>query len=268
MNPFGKTSKLEFSAENKGNLTRLRDVCYTAPYKIMFPFSQKNGWLNVMVLNASAGIMAGDTQKISVCAGSGSKLCVSSQSYEKVHRMEDGFARRNTEISVEDSASCVYRPLPVIPFAGSEFESHTTIRLKDESSKLIYSEIISCGRAARGEKFQYRRYDSYLTVVSDGRLLYRDCTCLRPKEMKLSGPGFYGEYTHLATVLFFHTGMTKDKIQSIAQKLNSESEIEAGISEFNRGNAILKILGKRAQTLERLLSRLIKEESLCTWKVH
>lgn len=260
MNAFGKTSKLAFSTKNKGDLTRLRDVCYTAPYKIMFPFPQKNGWLNVMVLNASAGIMSGDTQKISVCAGSGSKLCVSSQSYEKVHRMEDGFARRYTEIFVEDSASCIYRPLPVIPFAGSEFESHTTIRLKDKSSKLVYSEIISCGRTAMGEKFQYRRYDSRLTVISDERLIYRDCTCLRPKETDLSGFGFYGEYTHLATVLFFHTGMTNDKIQNIAQKLKNEPEIEAGISELKEGNIILRILGKRAQTLEKLLSHLIKEE--------
>lgn len=70
--------------------------------------------------------------------------------------MNNGCACRNTIIRIAGNSALRYRPLPVIPFGGSAFESRTAIELEDESSELIYEELLSCGRAACGERFAYR----------------------------------------------------------------------------------------------------------------
>ena len=61
-NQFGKTSELRITAEGTEGRTRLADVYFTAPFKVMEPFPLKGG-LQVMLLSASAGVMAGDEQK-------------------------------------------------------------------------------------------------------------------------------------------------------------------------------------------------------------
>ena len=65
---------------------------------------------------------------------------------------------------IRDSAVLYYYPQPVIPFAQSSFTSTMTIHLADETSRLFLLEIISCGRNAHEERFQYRRFASKVQI--------------------------------------------------------------------------------------------------------
>ena len=58
-NAFEKVSSLSVIATRKDGKTILQDVRFTAPYKIMQPFIQKDGGIQIMLLSASAGIMEG-----------------------------------------------------------------------------------------------------------------------------------------------------------------------------------------------------------------
>lgn len=111
-----------------------------------------------MPLCASAGIMAGDSQEFSYHVKEGADLEILSQSFEKIHKMDEGSASRTIEVQVDKNAALYYYPQPVIPFAQSAFDSKMTIHLEDETSKLFLLEIISCGRNAHEERFQYRRF--------------------------------------------------------------------------------------------------------------
>ncbi len=62
-NPFGKISSLHLVAAPQDEGTILRDVSFTAPYKMMRPFPCRDGGIRVMLLAASAGIMEGDRQE-------------------------------------------------------------------------------------------------------------------------------------------------------------------------------------------------------------
>ena len=56
--------------------------------------------MQVMQISVSAGIMEGDKQEISIKALENSKSEIISQAYEKIHKMENGFAQRNIEIEI------------------------------------------------------------------------------------------------------------------------------------------------------------------------
>jgi urease accessory protein len=91
-NQFGKVSKLQLTAEKKENRTILGDVSFTAPFKVMRPFYEKEDFMTVMLLTASAGIMAGDRQEFTIRVGEHAKMEFVSQSYEKIHQMKEGCA--------------------------------------------------------------------------------------------------------------------------------------------------------------------------------
>ena len=53
-----------------------------------------------MQMAASAGIMEGDCQELEFDIGTGADLEFVSQSYDKIHEMKEGCARRTTKIRV------------------------------------------------------------------------------------------------------------------------------------------------------------------------
>ena len=113
-NKFGKISRIQACAAVRDGKTILEDLSFTAPYKIMVPFEKENDGIQIMPLCASAGIMAGDSQEFSYHVKEGANLEVLSQSFEKIHKMDEGSAFRTIEIQVEQNAILYYYPQPVI----------------------------------------------------------------------------------------------------------------------------------------------------------
>lgn len=253
-NQFGKTSRIQAVAAVKDGRTILEDLSFTAPYKIMKPFQKENGGIRIMPLCASAGIMAGDSQDFSYLVKEGADLEVLSQSFEKIHKMDEDKATRTIHVNVQKNAVLYYYPQPVIPFAQSSFESTMDIRLADETSRLFLLEIISCGRTAHDERFAYTRYASRIHIRRDEKLIYRDNTLYEPSHMPMEGIGMYEGYTHMANI--FLTGYFDDPQRTLDLKeqiwaiLDANAEIDGGVTRLTSGDLAVRIFGKRAQTLQ------------------
>ena len=133
-NQFGKISSVSLTAASRDGETILRDVRFTAPYKIMQPFRKRDGSIQVMLLAASAGILEGDRQEFRLEVQPGAKMEFLSQSYDKIHPMHTGSASRDISVKVAAGASLAYHPQPTIPFQDSAFESRMRVELEDETS--------------------------------------------------------------------------------------------------------------------------------------
>ena len=283
-NKFGKISRISVCAALKNGKTILEDLSFTAPYKIMMPFEKENGGIQIMPLCASAGIMAGDSQEFSYHVKEGADLEVLSQSFEKIHKMDEGSASRTIEVQVDKNAALYYYPQPVIPFAQSAFDSKMTIHLEDETSKLFLLEIISCGRNAHEERFQYRKFSSKVLLYRGEKLIYRDNTRYEPDKMPMEGIGLYEGYTHMAN-LFLSKLCNRDNVdggketnidgmdikkqmnssgtertaelqEKIWQILDEDSEIDGGVTRLTTGDLALRIFGHRAQKLQQIAEKI------------
>lgn len=257
-NKFGKQSEFHMRAvEHKGE-TVLRDIHFTAPYKLMAPFKNKDGSIQVMMLSASAGIMEGDEQEFVFCIESGAKVEFISQSYEKIHKMQDGCARRKTKVSVSSGAEFHFHPQPTIPFADSAYSSETGIYLADEKACFTMSEILSCGRYAGGEFFQYRFYHNRVKIYRGETLIYLDNTRYEPKKYQMEGIGMYENYTHLANIFLTANKTPADFESRVTEYLEKESDVEGGVTRLASGDYILRIFGKRAQKLEEICKNILR----------
>ena len=257
MNQFGKVSEVRLRAGAREGKTILEDVFFTAPYKIMKPFEKPDGGIQVMPLCASAGIMAGDVQQFDFEVAEGADLELLSQSFEKIHRMEDGFAERKINVRVAENACLSYYPQPVIPFAGSAFDSRMEIQLADNSSRLFLMDILSCGRAASGERFGYRRFSSKVEIYRSGELIYRDNCRYKPDCMCMEGVGMFEGFSHAANI--FMTADPKSSVllrDEISDILKAELSCEGGVTRLAGGDLAVRILGNRAQTLQNIAEKI------------
>lgn len=257
-NAFGRKSELRLTAGWDGEETFLRELGFTAPFKIMTSFPRKDGGKEVMIMCASPGIMEGDSQWIRIETERGARLAVTSQSYEKIHKMNNGCACRNTIIRIAGNSALRYRPLPVIPFGGSAFESKTAIELEDESSELIYEELLSCGRAACGERFAYRFFHSLSEVSCKGKLIYRENNRFRPASWPMEELGLFEGYTHMAGMLI-HMQAVKEKereIRSLAEEAENAQEVQCGVTRTAAGDLVVRILGRRAETVRKICDEI------------
>lgn len=258
-NKFGKVSQLSLRAGYRDGRTILEDVYFTAPYKIMKPFEMEDGGIQIMPLCASAGIMKGDRQKFDYYVSSGAKLEVLSQSFEKIHKMDGGSASREIKIQVEPNAVLSYYPQPVIPFAESAFDSDMEIRLADATSKLFLLDVISCGRAAAGERFAYRRFSSKVRIYRGDHLIYRDNACYEPAKMPMEGIGMYEGYSHMANIFLSSSDdgkKTMELQEKIWEILEHEEECEGGVTRLASGNLAVRVFGNRAQKLQQVAEEI------------
>ena len=286
-NRFGKLSELRVRAEARAGKTTVPGLYASMPFKVMHPLrpaaalpglgdAPVSDPAQLMVMSVSAGIMAGDRQRIQVEAEPGAALSVTTQAFEKIHRMEDGAsASRETVLSVARGAYLDYEPLPQVPFAGSSFSSATVAELADASSRLVYGEILSCGRAARGERFGYRRYRNRVEVRVAGDPVFIDNTVYEPEStggaMDMEGIGFYEGFTHLANLVLVNLGITDERFDAVRAYLleqtgvigasaqvrsgaAADDALAGGITRLASGDCLVKLLGHRAQRLQQALA--------------
>lgn len=284
-NRFGHASELRLRAVARGGKTVVPELFATMPFKVMHPLAVAADALpgymgdtapaQVMIMSVSAGIMAGDEQHMAVSVDSGAALQVTTQAFEKIHRMDDDArATRSTHLAVASGAYLDYSPLPQIPFADSAFTSETTIELADRTACLVYGEILSCGRVARGERFAYRSYRNRVTVTCAGEPIFVDNTVYEPgvDGTDLAGLGFYEGYTHLANLVAVNLDISEDCFSAVrsylldtcgvigAAALVDEAEdpddVIGGITRLASGDCLIKLLGRRAQRLQDVIGEV------------
>ena len=256
-NQFGKLSKLHLTAAYREGKTIMEDVSFTAPFKIMHPFYEKKDFMTVMLLTASAGIMAGDRQEIDICVREHSNMEFVSQAYEKIHRMEKDCAKRQVHLTVGDHACLHYMPLPAIPFAGSDYQCAVDVKLENETSQFVFSEILSCGRIAHGEEFQYHRFQNKICIYQKGQIVYRDNACYKPERMDMRNFGMYEGFTHLANMVICNKQKSDDWVLQVRELLDISKDMEGGVTRTSVGHIVVRLLGRNAHKLTEITERIL-----------
>jgi urease accessory protein len=251
----GNAGALRIITATKNGKTVLEDCYFKAPYKIASPFVQDDGSITLMVMNASAGILEGDTYEIDMQIGRGSSVTVTEQSYTKIFKMDSGTAVRTMAATIEEGACLQYLPLPVIPFRNSSCSSFTEINI-EKGGSLVYRDILSCGRLGMGEKFAFSHYSSLLEIRFDGRKIFHENICMEPNKQALGSLGYYEGFTHQAAMFFFGRFCpNEDQLETL---LKAFSNIEFGSTRILSDGVVLRILGKGADQLEKICSEVQK----------
>ena len=119
------------------------------------------------------GLVAGDRLSMAVEVEPGAQLYLGTQASTKVYRSEGPVARQELIATVAAEGLLVALPDPVTPFTAARFAQTQAIDCA-ASADLVWSDGVTCGRAARDERWDFTSYTSSLTLRVDGRPLLRD----------------------------------------------------------------------------------------------
>ena len=205
------------------------------------------------------GLVAGDQVVMDVEVAAGASLYLGTQASTKVYRSEGALAQQTVTARVAAGALLVALPDPVAPFAESRFHQRQTIDCAP-TADLVWLDGVTCGRAARDERWDFCSYISSLIVRVDGRTVVRDTLRLtdglRPVRERLPDVGA------LATVVIGGPGMTAicNKIQACVAAQPLERQPRLSVSALGTSSPGTWGILLRAATVEReALERTVRE---------
>jgi urease accessory protein len=158
------------------------------------------GMAFVYVQNPTGGLFGGDRLSIEVVAGIGTEVHLTSTAATKAYRSESGQAAESVNLTLERNAYLEYLPEPLIPQAGSRLRQHVTVDLEDGASFLM-ADVVSPGRAARGEIFAFDELERRTIVRRNGAEIAVDALCLEPGKWSPGKRGVFGTHTYLASLI-------------------------------------------------------------------
>ncbi len=161
--------------------TALAEQAFRTPFHIGKSYWE-GGALQVRIVNATAGILAGDQLALEAVVDSGASLLLTTPAATRAFVMRSGAARAIQSFAVADGAWLEYAPEPLFPHRETDYEQITRLALSRDASA-CHTESLAPGRIAHGECFAWRRLRLSLDVVVDGRLRFRE-------RLDTSGPAF------------------------------------------------------------------------------
>ena len=145
----------------------------TSPLKILVPQARgRSVW--AYVSSFGGGLVAGDQTRLELDLGAGTCAFAGTQAATKVYRNP---SRRpcshSTRARVAARAVLVFAPDPVQAFADSTYTQRQEFRLEADSG-LLLTDWFTSGRAARGERWCFSRFESRNEVFIAGKRIFLD----------------------------------------------------------------------------------------------
>jgi urease accessory protein len=208
----------------------------------------------VFLTSTAGGIVQGDRLQTHIRVGAGARVLVTTQGATRVYRCPDRPSQQCLSVDVAAGGWLEFLPDPAIPFAGADFCQ--TVRLTvAEDATLVYADILTAGRAARGERFAYRRYRSELVAERpDGELLFFDRVDLEPQRCQPTAPWLLDGLDALGTLIVLHADSARilDLVRGAAA--GGCRDLAWGATVLPNGAGVLmRALGARSAEVQALL---------------
>ncbi len=256
------TAKLHIETGLQNERTVLMKSFCTAPFKIAnITEDKKQNRLLIMLMSSSPGILDDDEINLQIHVGERCSLELQTQSYQRLFQMNNG-ARQFLNVDLKAGASFVYIPHPIVPHQNSVFVSKSRIVL-EQTSSLIWGEVMSCGRRLNGEIFEFSSFQSITEIFFSEKLVVKENILMRPGETDLNSIGQLENYTHQASLIFINKSEDiNSRIEDIISLLQEQENIQFGVSRLPVHGMIVRLLGFGAEQLFDLLKNISSVLSL------
>ncbi|MBM3905568.1 MAG: urease accessory protein UreD [Thaumarchaeota archaeon] len=225
--------------------------------KALYYDSDNPSMAYLFLMSSSGGVLQGDRYEIKISLGQNAIANITTQGATRIYKMESDYASQNIELEIGDDAYLEMLPDQIIPYANSRYFQHVNLSV-GKNSTVVYSEIISPGRAARGELFDYEM--CYLRFVAKNSvgMKFTDISRLEPGADKFANTAILGGNSVLGTMYV----ITEKKNHTISEQIRSileNSEPLCGFS-FLPGDSgiVIRILGTSPEQIKAIFVQIIK----------
>ena len=211
------------------------------------------------IISPSGGILQGDRYRMDITLRKHAFAHITTQGATRIYRMEKNYATQIVNIDVGEGCYFEYIPDQVIPYRDSRFYQEANLRVHDNGT-LLYSEIITPGRVASGEYFDYDI--CYMKAIArdhnDG-LKFTDVAMLEPKKHDIKVFGVLANHDVVSNMYI----LTKNKLQDINMKVNASLQsmprVYAGATILPNNSGVgIRMLGSTASDLRYAIYEVVR----------
>jgi urease accessory protein len=200
--------QLRFEVAAGSDRTVLEENVQEPPLKVVRAFQHEDGTALVHLHNVSGGILGGDQLSLSVEVGPAANALVTTTGATRVYRCSGkaSGASQHNKLFVAENGLLEYLPDELIPFGGARFLQDSVVKLEDGAG-LFWWEIVTPGREARQEIFEYENLEMRARIEAPSRLIAAEAICLSPVGQEISSLARLGPYRYFATFYICRAGI-------------------------------------------------------------
>ncbi|MCJ2126079.1 urease accessory protein UreD [Methylobacterium sp. J-077] len=235
--------------------TRILDLAESGPSRLRFPRGE--GALEAVLVNTAGGVACGDAFTIALDLAPGADLVLTTTAAEKIYRSDGPVSQIENRVTVAEGARLAWLPQETILFDRARVRRRFEADLV-EGAALLAVEIVTFGRAARGERITDGLFADTWRVRRAGRLVYADSFLLDgPISDLLARPAIGGGARACATLLDVSDG-AEARLEEARALLDeaAASGIEAAASAWN-GHLVVRALSVAVGPLRSLVARVL-----------
>ena len=245
---------LELKGE-KNSKTFIKNLRVKPPLliqKAMYPDTSNSTTAHIYIMSSACGILQGDKIRINIKASNYSKAFITTQSATKIYKTENQLPSQTVNILVEKNSYLEFIPKQIIPHKSSEFFQKVNIKI-DQSSSLVYSETISCGRIAYGEEFDFKSLIFRTNVVNEkDEVLFSDAMNIKPEKRKDVFENLYGKKKFFSTLYIVSKVIDLEKLDNEINSTLQGLQITGGVSQLpHKSGIIIRILSNSIDEIEK-----------------
>lgn len=207
-----------------------------------------SGSSQAILINTAGGIAGGDRYRVSLDAGEGSRLTVTSQAAERVYRSLGPAARFESRHAVGPDGALFWLPQETILFDGAALHRSMHADLA-EDSRFLGLEATILGRKESGEVIRSADFRESWSIRRNGRLVHAERFRIEGAPPRTAAT--LGDARAFATLILVAPDAA-EKLEHVRVLLNETS----GVSAWN-GKLVARLAALDGFQLRKLLLRIL-----------
>jgi len=241
--------ELQMDSAGKTVVTRLFSQVPLQIQRALYPENSLPGMAYLYVISPSGGILQGDRYRTDVLLKNKAIAHITTQGATRIYSMNSNSASQMVNITVDENCYLEYIPDQIIPYKNSRYYQKVNLEVHDNST-LIYSEVLTPGRVAMGESFEYDI--CYLRTHcknQDKKIRFLENTKIEPKKQRLKNFGILGEHSIVGTVYILTRKEDVMELENtINQAIRDRHKVSVGTSILpDESGIIIRILGNKTE---------------------
>lgn len=213
----------------------------------------------LFLMSSSGGVLQGDRYRIEISIKNKGIANITTQGATRIYKMDSNYATQFVDIDVDDNSYLEFLPDQIIPYKKSRYFQQVQITSGIDST-VVYSEVITPGRVAMGELFDYDLYYLRLAAKSKGgKILFMDVSRLDPKEQQFSQIGVLGTNSVFGTLYII---TKKEQLQKISDDLDmilGNTDLMCGCSFLPEDSGlVVRMAGNSSEDIKTIIHDCVR----------
>jgi urease accessory protein len=265
----GKSGKLgvlqlDLEKDKYNNKTSIKNQFYKVPLCIkraLYLEETCPEMAYIYIISPSGGILQGDRYRTDIVLKKSAKSHITTQSATRIYKMNNNFGTQIINLDVDENCYLEYIPDQIIPFKNSKYYQVSNIKVHDTAT-CVYSEILTPGRVASNESFEYDLcYMKVKSVNHQNKTRFIDIAKLEPKKENIKSFGIMGGYDILGNVYVLipksYVTEIKNEINALLNNLNLNNVIGGCTKMPDDSGLLVRLLGQYVFDIKSIIYLII-----------